>query len=101
MIIVYDNHIINFPYNPKNGLPMHKIKPGVQQYASFCAQINQTLSDLHPAPFFVHAYNAYTISQDTQDSMQPPKNEPQSPPSPKQPIPPTDTNLSKTQHDLL
>jgi len=46
MIIVYDNHVIHFPYDLTNQLPMHKTKPGVQQYASFCAMINKTPSDI-------------------------------------------------------
>jgi len=80
---------------------MHKTKPGIQQYASFCITINQTPLEINPTPFFVHAYNAYSISQETDDSSQPTKHKSQTPDSPKQPVPPTDTGLSKTQQDLL
>jgi len=64
MIIVYNTQVIHFPYDPKNCLPMQKTEPGVEQFTSFCAHLNNTPVDNHPTQFYIHAYNAYTITQD-------------------------------------
>jgi len=103
MIIVYDNKIIHFPYDPKNRLPMRKTEPGVQRYASFCARIENLPTDIQPTPFYVHAYNAYTVSQETNESDGTPNHEEDNTEQDDtdSSLPPEPPGLSKTQRDLL
>jgi len=71
MIIVYNNKVIHFPYNPKNHLPMQKTEPGIQCFASFCTHINNAPTDDQPTPNYIYAYKAYMVIQDSNASDDP------------------------------
>jgi len=106
MIIIYNKKVIHFPCNPKKCLPMQKTEPGIQQFASFCACINNIPVYNHLTQFYIHAYNACTITQDTAASDEfPAPSNPDSDDDAQEAynssLLPKTTGLSKTQCNLL
>jgi len=95
MIIVYNNKVIHFPSD--HHLPMQKTEPS-------CLTTNVP-TDNQLTPFYIHAYNAYNVTQDTAalDAPSPPSNTDSldNNQASESSLPPETTSLSKTQQDLL